>query len=390
MKRFLFSLVILTCSTFCSFTQGRIVIEHGPYLQNLCENKVTIVWVSDKPSVGWVELLPDDGTDFYLKVRSPYYDAVNGIKNISRIHAVKIEGLRTGTRYRYRVYVREVLSHKGAEVIYGSATGTDVFTRKPLSFITNDENKKEFSFAMINDIHGRTGDIGRLMKVVNDKKMDFMIYNGDMSSIFDSEKQVFSDFMDTTVTLFAKEKAFYYVRGNHETRGPMASSFQSYFSPKEPHLYYMFRQGSVCFIVLDSGEDKPDSDIEYYGITDYDRYRSEEARWLSKVLGSEECLKASVRVVICHIPPTFDRDAWHGQQEVMDKFVPLLNKAHVDVMLCGHLHRYVKIKPSEGLRFPIIVNSYNTVLEGTVSDKNLIIRVMDKEGEVIDTEVISK
>lgn len=44
------------------------------------------------------------------------------------------------------------------------------------------------------------------------------------------------------------------------------------------------RQGPVCFIFLDTGEDKPDSDIEYSGITDYDRYRTEQAQWLAQAV----------------------------------------------------------------------------------------------------------
>ena len=70
--------------------------------------------------------------------------------------------------------------------------------------------------------------------------------------------------------LFAKETPMYYTRGNHETRGRSAWAFQNYFSPFSEHIYYMYRQGPVCFVALDSGEDKPDSDLEYYGLTMYD------------------------------------------------------------------------------------------------------------------------
>ena len=86
---------------------------HGPYLQNLGPDEVTIVWLSDKPSVGWVELAPDDDTNFYATERPKYYDARNGVKNTSTIHTVKIKGLKPGTNYRYRVFVQEVLRHVG-------------------------------------------------------------------------------------------------------------------------------------------------------------------------------------------------------------------------------------------------------------------------------------
>ncbi len=60
--------------------------------------------------------------------------------------------------------------------------------------------------------------------------------------------------MKESIDLFASEKPMYYARGNHETRGEFATSFQKYFSPKEPFLYYLFRQGPVCFIMLDTGK----------------------------------------------------------------------------------------------------------------------------------------
>ena len=33
-------------------------ITHGPYLQNLSEDEVTVVWTTDKPCKSWVERKP--------------------------------------------------------------------------------------------------------------------------------------------------------------------------------------------------------------------------------------------------------------------------------------------------------------------------------------------
>ena len=129
-------------------------IEHGPYLQNVGEREATVVWISDKPSVGWIEIAPDDGTHFYAEKRTQLYDTRIGIKVTSRIHAVELKGLTPGTRYRYRVCVQEVLEHKHHQVFYGQIASTDVYTKKPLTFTTNDASKPEVSFAMVNDIHG--------------------------------------------------------------------------------------------------------------------------------------------------------------------------------------------------------------------------------------------
>jgi Icc-related predicted phosphoesterase len=385
----LFAVVFSLCFSICCFAQGRINIKHGPYLQNLKETEVTIVWVASEPSIGWVELAPDDNTSFYLQERPKYFNVTNGVKNTSSVHVVKLTGLTPGTKYRYRIYSQEVLEHRDTEITYGRVAATNVYTVEPLSFTTNDRNKPETSFIMINDIHGRAEDIPPMLKVSDYKNTDMVIFNGDMLSQLHDESGLFSGFMDISIELFAKVIPMYYARGNHETRGPFATTFQQYFSPKEPHLYYLVRQGPVCFVVLDTGEDKPDSDIEYSGITDYDNYRTEQAKWLAEAVKSKDFTEAKFKVVIAHMPPVTGRAIWHGQKEVLEKFVPILNQANVDVMLCAHLHRNLNIKPDSDIKFPMIVNAHKTVLKGTTKNNQLTLVINDLDGKVVDQVVLN-
>lgn len=380
---FLFSLLL----NLPAFAQEDIRITHAPYLQNLGESEVTIVWTANKPSVGWVELAPDDGSHFYRTERPKFYNAKNGIKLTSTVHSVHLTGLQPGTRYRYRVYSQEVVSHVGWRVTYGNVAATSVYGKQPLAFKTSDHNRQSVNFAMINDIHGKSDVLEKLVSHCDLKTTDMFLFNGDMVSIFNSEKEIFDGFMDKATELFASELPMYYTRGNHETRGSFATAFQDYFSPKQEHIYYMFRQGPVCFVILDSGEDKPDSDLEYAGITVYDQYRTEQAEWLAKVLESKEYKEAPFKVVVCHIPPF---GGWHGDQEVAEKFIPLLNKANVDIMLCGHLHRYVRNEPKDGVRFPVIVNSNNTILKAEAQPGKLSIKILDLEGKEVDKLTLSK
>ena len=384
----LFISILCFCFLSLGFSQDRIVIKYGPYLQNLKETEVTVVWVVSKPSTGWVELAPDDNSNFYYQERPKYFNVTNGVKNTSLVHAVKITGLTPGTKYRYRIYSQEILEHQGWEIIYGRIAATSVNGANSLSFTTNDRNKPETSFIMINDIHGRAEDIPKMLKVADNKNADMVIFNGDMLSQLKNESQLFSGFMDSSIHVFAKEIPMYYARGNHETRGPFATSFQQYFSPKEPHLYYLVRQGPVCFIVLDTGEDKPDSDIEYSGITDYDNYRTEQAKWLAEAVKSKDFTEARFKVVIAHIPPNAGK-GWHGPKEVFEKFVPVLNEANVDVMLCGHIHRYSKNEPDSNIKFPVITNAHNTVLKGMVKNNQLELTVMDIDGKNVGRIVLN-
>lgn len=386
MKRIMF-IGLFVCSVLLAFAQERIAIKHGPYLQNLKETETTIVWLANKPSVGWVELAPDDGSNFYNTGRPQYFDATNGVKNTSLIHTVKVSGLKPGTRYRYRVYAKEVLTHQGVEVTYGPVAATDVYGEKPLVFTTNNRNKPETSFVMINDIHGRAADIPALLKLGGYESKDLVIFNGDMLTQLRGEEELFTGFMDVSIDLFAKEIPMYYARGNHETRGLFATSFQHYFNPKEPHLYYLFRQGPICFVVLDAGEDKPDSDIEYSGITDYDHYRSEQATWLAEALKSKDYTEAKFKIVICHMPPG-PKNLWHGQQEVLEKFVPLLNEAGADVMLSGHLHRTINCDATPQVRFPVVINSNKSVLRAVTSGDQLKLEILNADGKLTETRII--
>ena len=143
--------LLLTVATQVATAQIKIL--YGPYLQNVKENEATIVWVADKPSIGWVELAPNDGTHYYGEERPKYFDTTNGVKNTSLLHAVKVKALTPGTTYRYRIYSQEVLSHEGINVIYGRVAASDVYKKNALTFTTCDPNKKEASFVMINDIH---------------------------------------------------------------------------------------------------------------------------------------------------------------------------------------------------------------------------------------------
>lgn len=380
-------LLLLMWATVCPLLAS-IRIIHGPYLQNVGEREATLVWISDSPSVGWVETAPDDGTHFYARERPKTYDTHIGIKRTGRIHTVRLTGLEPGTRYRYRVCVQEVTAHKGNRVTYGDMAATDVYGREPLAFRTNDSTKPTVAFAMVNDIHGQNDLLGQLIGQCDMDATDLVLFNGDMVSAFNNEEQVFGGFMDRAVKLFASTVPAYYCRGNHETRGALAPAFKDYFNPSSEELFYMFRQGPVCFVVLDCGEDKPDSDIEYYGITAYDDYRTRQAKWLREALHSDLYRQAPFKVIVCHMPPF---GGWHGELDIARKFIPLLNEARPDVYLSAHLHEYIRHAAGEdGVAFPLIVNSNHTLLKGEADSHRLTLRVSGPDGKETDRLVIEK
>jgi len=345
------------------------------------ENEAVVVWTTDKKALSWVEVAPDDGTHFYACQRDRYYETSLGKKVLGTLHKVKIDGLTKGTCYRYRILSKEVVAEEPYRMVYGDVVSTDVFNRQPLKFRTADREAASTRFAVVNDIHGNNDKLKSLLGGVGGQDDCFVVFNGDMIDFMESEKQVFEGFVDTSVRLFASEVPFYMARGNHETRGAFAGRFMDYFPTSTGLPYYCLRRGPVCLVVLDSGEDKPDEDVAYSGVAAYDDYRAREAEWLRRVVESEDYKSAAFRVVVMHMPPV--DGTWHGMIHVAEQFMPILNKAGVDLMLCGHIHAYAYNPPGQrGSLFPVIVNSTDLVVRVKADNKDMSVEVADTAGEV--------
>ena len=255
---------------------------------------------------------------------------------------------------------------------------SESYVREPLSFTTFDYSKPEISFTVVNDIHGDNELLADLIDNVQKEKNDFVIFNGDMVTTFDSGAGIFNGFLHTATERFASEIPFFYARGNHETRGLFFAQYRNFFPAPTQTTYYSFQAGPVFFIVLDGGEDKPDSDMEYFDLSAFDTFRNEQVAWLKKTLDSEACKNAAYRIVVIHIPPGCD--TWYGPLESQRLFVPLLNEANIDLMLCGHLHRHVYSPAGEeGRNYPMLVNSNTEGAYITVNDKEINLTVKDRQ-----------
>ena len=190
--------------------------------------------------------------------------------------------------------------------------------------------------------------------------------------------------LKTASETFAAETPFFFSRGNHETRGRLAYEFLNYFPTPSGRPYYTFQNGPAYFIVLDGGEDKPDNDIEYHGLGDYDRYRNEEARWLQEIVQSEAFRQAAFRIVLMHVTPV--NDSWHGALETRQKFVPILNGHGIDLMLCGHTHQaYYAPAGENGCDFPLLINAPDQAVDLDISDRQLTLTVRDSQHRTIKT-----
>lgn len=368
--------------------QPSVKITHGPYLQNLSENEVTVVWTTDKPCKSWVEFSKkEDGKSFYSQLPRKAYASQDGLCCVDTLHRVTVTGLEKNTTYFYRVLSQEVKELLPYRPVLGNIVSTDIW-KKPLTFTTLDGRQETLSMVMINDIHGKNDLQKKLLEMAPPQNVDMVVFCGDMCNYINKQSDIFTGFLDTSVGLFASRKPFVYVRGNHETRGAYARNFSRYLAGPEGKFYYAFTYGPIRFVVLDSGEDKPDTDVEYSGLVDFDNYILEQKEWLARELESPEFRAASFRVVLSHIP--FGKGGWYGSERLRKQLLPLLEGARIDLMLSGHNHTFGFMDKGKVTAFPIIVNSNNSVLTMFGSEDLLKVQVKQIDGKVLLEKEFSK
>ena len=368
--------------------QPSVKITHGPYLQNLSENEVTVVWTTDKPCKSWVEFSKkEDGKNFYSQLPRKAYASQDGLCCVDTLHRVTVTGLEKNTTYFYRVLSQEVKELLPYRPVLGNIVSTDIW-KKPLTFTTLDGRQETLSMVMINDIHGKNDLQKKLLEMAPPQNVDMVVLCGDMCNYINKQSDIFTGFLDTSVGLFASRKPFVYVRGNHETRGAYARNFFRYLAGPEGKFYYAFTYGPIRFVVLDSGEDKPDTDVEYSGLVDFDNYILEQKEWLARELESPEFRAASFRVVLSHIP--FGKGGWYGSERLRKQLLPLLEGARIDLMLSGHNHTFGFMDKGKVTAFPIIVNSNNSVLTMFGSEDLLKVQVKQIDGKVLLEKEFSK
>lgn len=356
MKHLLLGLLLL----FCVSAKG-IKVTHGPWICDMDSTGVTIVWVTDVPGISYVEMATDSTDHFYSKTRKRYYAAEAGRRILTdSVHCVRIRGLKPDSKYRYRVVTQALKDWCNDDwVTLGGLAWSDVWKKKPYEFKTYPAKPREITFLVLNDIHERPQFMKELCKNVDLKKLDFVLLNGDMSNRIRSQKHIMDAYLDTCVSMFATDVPLFFNRGNHELRGEFADYLNRYFPTNNSKYYRLQHVAGVDFLFIDSGEDKPDADLEYCGIVECDQYREEQERWLRSLQEEKKIGKYPI-VVFSHMPPTLKN--WHGPLHMQETLTPELNKMNVSVMLSGHLHRFDYQEPNEVINFPNLVNSNNTYL----------------------------
>ena len=361
-------------------------VNHGPYLQGLCYDGVIVVFTTSHKGFSKVEIRKRGQSD--VRVCDSRKDGLIMANNTHNV--IRIDGLESATDYEYRIVSTKVEDFQPYKVTFGESISTPWY-----EFRTFDPKAREFSFVVMNDIHDSAEKCDKLLSMQPINEADMVFYVGDIMSYFSKEEQPYTSFIDVSVERFAKNKPFAVVRGNHETRGHLARTYDEFIHNTRDGKYYGFYTfGSTAVVMLDCGEDKPDTHPVYAGFVAFDDYRLEQVEWLKEVLKSKEFRKAKNRIVMLHIPPAVeamkqqDKEgveemmSWHGNVHWGEILLPLLNKADIDLMISAHEHRYKLFSPQKGvIEFPLLINDNNSAMFVRATDQGVSVKITNREGK---------
>lgn len=352
------------------------IFYSSPYLQNPTDGGITVMWQTRVPTYSWVEY----GTDTLNLQRAR--TLVDGQVICNGLHnKIRITGLQPGKRYYYRVCSREMTLYEPYKKEFGE-TAVSQFH----SFTLPDTKEDEFTALIFNDLHKRTATVDALFEQVKGIDYDFVVFNGDCIDDPANEAQALFHISYLCRKLGASSHPLFFMRGNHEIRGAFSIGLRDLYDYVGDKTYGAFSWGDTRFVMLDCGEDKPDSTYVYYDLNDFTKLREEQADFLKGELSGKPFKSAKKRVLLNHIPVYGNGDKYQPCPELWGD---LLRDAPFSVNISAHTHRFAHHpKGSLGNNFPVVVGGgpeleRATVIVLTKRGDEMNLRMLNTKGEVL-------
>lgn len=369
-----------------------------PVLANPSPTGVTIVCAVNAPGTGWVEYGPTE------TLGQKAEGSVAGLlPHSERVFSIPITGLEPGKKYFYRVHGCGVDFKSAYSIKRGpeltSALGT---------FRTLDPTAPAAHFTVWNDTHQTTTTLKSLIASLRAEPTDFLMWNGDITNDISDETRIVNEYLNPAGLPYADATPMFLGRGNHDVRGKSARSLPSYIPGPAGDYFYSFRQGPAAFLVMDTGEDKPDDSPAYAGLNRFAEYRSMQQAWLEKEIERPDFKSAPFRIAFLHIPLVWEADVpadWYRTygktvkgwvcDDGRDKWHDLLVKAKVDVIISGHTHKHAWFPPKDGRPYAQLIGGGPkpedaTVITGTADGNRLELLMRKLGGDLLLKEQIPR
>ncbi len=337
----------------------------------------TVFEMGDGYAVIWVTSFTGTGYIKYTYQGKSYtvYDEMAGIvKTNENIHVVKVphEHILDNT---YTVYSQVVSTNNATTLTYGTTISCG-----PLK-LNKYASEDEFNVLQLTDTHSYPD---RAMKAAKQfsTRPDLIAFTGDIATYSRNKDDIINNVFGLIGKVSRGQFPVVYCRGNHETRGRYAAMLRDYFPTETGEFYYDFEYGPFYGIVMDTGEDKVDSHVEYGDTVNFKEYLKNEKAWLSTLTPSSK----PFRMAIYHIPNLGNLNA------TGISFVPQLNALGLHFGICGHYHSTSwKASGSYSLNFPQLImggDPYGTT--GDVTAARLTFKKDSSGSKTLDVRVASQ
>ncbi len=279
------------------------------------ENTIDIQWrTSDMVEDGVVKYWKKNDKDTMSIHASKFVMEDRMLYNDRYVHrfTANLRGLSPGTKYSYMA---------------GSKSHAAFSTVK--HFKTRGEDQDKFSFIWFGDTH-KSPVWGELLQKANraHPEVAFFTISGDLVStgLYRSD---WDEFFAYSGEVFA-EKPLMPIPGNHDRQdGLGAWMYYEMFAlpengPNEvaPESTYSFKYGNALYLMIDCTHP-----IET------------QTEWIERQLSETD---ATWKFASLHFPPY---NFGYPYYDIQEAWVPLFDKYHVDIVMGGHVHYYMRTKP---------------------------------------------
>ena len=340
-------------------TRGVPLEVGSPCLQAPGETSMGVSWAVSGLAKGVVEYADNPEMSGATTVRGGGYGLVPIDVNALQ---VRLTGLKPATKYWYRTITTPFTDYAN---IYDAKLGGSIVSAVH-SFTTLGVAAKAH-FCMISDTHAQYKSFQMVVRKVKELSPGVCIWNGDATNTTQRKRTAVEIFLNPPIADrdWSADIPVCFESGNHDFRGSRISKKEEVVLPRDPSerrgdqwdLKWNFavRLGEMALIGLDTGEDKPDAHPKKIGLANFEPYRRAQAKWLAEQFARPEIATAQHKIVFCHIPlfaakdhPDYPHDGVkidpldyaYWSRECHDLWVPILEKAGVKLVVCGHKHRF--------------------------------------------------
>jgi hypothetical protein len=283
----------------------------------------TITWRTDTTITNAVVFYQEKNTTISFFPKTPLVEKASTQKLVTRDvvgdpvvhrHTATLQNLKPRTTYVYSVSNAEktVFSE-----LYEFSTAPDITV--------------PFSFLYLGDAQNGFDRWGSLMRTAYQQRPDmaFILLAGDLVNR-GAKRDDWDDFFFNGTDQFARKPLMPTI-GNHECQGGHPTLYLENFNlplngpaELEPERAYHFEYGNALVVVLDSNQPA-----------------EKQTAWLEDQLAQSE---ATWKFVMFH-HPIYSSKATRNNAEIRDAWVPVFDKYHVDLVLQGHDHAYLRTFP---------------------------------------------